>query len=277
MENDTWQIAANADDAMCSSSTFYTGYVLPFYTLYKNGFRWSIDIPAGSVINSAYLKIRCKTAGSGTVSSKAEVYDEDSCAAFTAQFWTRAVMAGPVVIYTNPNWSVNVWYTSTDIASLVQAFIDRPGYSPGNYLGLRVWYNSGANSAIYGHYYDQTPASAAQLEITWTYEVDDSAELPCKFNVTHSIDLPSKFEIPTTFSFSGITKDRAGNRLGNCEVALFRMMGGNPPTYLFIESDMSDGNGAYTFTGLIRTKYFVRGQKDGSPNVFDTTDDETSV
>jgi len=90
------------------------------------------------------------------------------------------------------------------------------------------------------------------------------------------VDLFSKFSIPAIYSITGITKDSAGNRLGNCEVALFRTMGGNPPTYLFIKSDMSDANGDYSFTNLIRTKYFVRGQKDGSPNVFDTTDNEVA-
>jgi len=87
-------------------------------------------------------------------------------------------------------------------------------------------------------------------------------------------DLLGEFAIPAIYSITGITKDRAGNRLGNCEVALFRMMGGSPPTYLFIESGTSDGNGDYSFTNLIKTKYFVRAQKDGSPNVFDTTDNE---
>lgn len=89
-----------------------------------------------------------------------------------------------------------------------------------------------------------------------------------------SEDLFSKFSIPAIYSITGITKDKAGNRLGNCEVALFRTVAGNPPTYLFIESGISDGNGDYSFTNLIKTEYFVRAQKDGSPSVFDTTDNE---
>jgi len=88
-----------------------------------------------------------------------------------------------------------------------------------------------------------------------------------------NVELFSKFLIPAIYSITGITKDKAGNRLGNCEVALFRTIPGDPPTYLFIKSDTSDVNGDYSFTGLIMTKYFVRAQ-DGSPNVFDTTDNE---
>ncbi|GAI83918.1 unnamed protein product, partial [marine sediment metagenome] len=102
----TWQIAANTDDAMCSTGTFYPQYIIPFHSSYMNGLRWSIDIPVGSTITSAYLKLRCKNAGTGVITSKAEVFDEDSCAAFTVIFWARAVMAGFVDIYINPNWAV---------------------------------------------------------------------------------------------------------------------------------------------------------------------------
>lgn len=154
---------------MCSSGTFYTNYIIPFHSSYMNGLRWSIDIPVGSTITSAYLKLRCKDADSGVVTSKAEIFDEDSCAAFTAIFWTRAVMAGFVDIYINPTWAVGVWYTSLNIASLVQSFIDRAGYSPGNYLGLRVWYRTGTvDTYPRAYYYDATPADAAKLEVTWT-------------------------------------------------------------------------------------------------------------
>ncbi|GAH80035.1 unnamed protein product, partial [marine sediment metagenome] len=47
------------------------------------------------------------------------------------------------------------------------------------------------------------------------------------------------------YSITGITKDKAGNRLANCEIALFRTDPGNPPTYTFIEAGTSNGNGDY--------------------------------
>lgn len=99
-------------------------------------------------------------------------------------------------------------------------------------------------------------------------------ELLGKFDIRRSAysELSSKFLIPATYSITGVTRDKAGNRLGNSEVALFRVA--VIPAYVFMASDMSDANGDYTFGGLTKGYYFVRGQKDGSPNVFDTTDNE---
>lgn len=106
---------------------------------------------------------------------------------------------------------------------------------------------------------------------------DGSQDLLAEFfaeAVHASVELVAEFNVDDTHTITGITKDNAGDRLGNCEVALFRTEAGTPPTYTFIASGTSDGNGDYTFTGLTKRKYFVRAQKDGSPNVFDTTDNE---
>jgi hypothetical protein len=66
----------------------------------------------------------------------------------------------------------------------------------------------------------------------------------------------------------GITKDSGGQPLGNCTVWLFR-------TYdkLYIAETISDDNGNYYFVvNDDVTNYFVRTHKDGSPNVFGTSD-----
>lgn len=66
----------------------------------------------------------------------------------------------------------------------------------------------------------------------------------------------------------GITKDSAGQPLGNCIVWLFR-------TYdkVYIAETVSDSVGNYYFVvNENTTNYFVRTHKDGSPNVFGTSD-----
>lgn len=75
---------------------------------------------------------------------------------------------------------------------------------------------------------------------------------------------------PVTYQISGITRDSGGNPLGSCTVWLFRTS-----DETFIASTISDAStGAYAFTGLpdTSTQYFIRAYKDGSPNVFGTTD-----
>ena len=90
---------------------------------------------------------------------------------------------------------------------------------------------------------------------------------------TGTNDDPKLEVIFVSSEVSGITKDNEGAVLPNCEVALFEVLTVGPPsTYLFVESQISDGSGAYTFNAAIGKEYFVYAIKDGSPNVFDSTD-----
>lgn len=67
---------------------------------------------------------------------------------------------------------------------------------------------------------------------------------------------------------SGVTRDANGNPLGNCTVCLFRTSNKK-----FIEEKTSDVNGNFSFSVIQGTEYFIRAHKDGTPNVFGTTDD----
>lgn len=66
---------------------------------------------------------------------------------------------------------------------------------------------------------------------------------------------------------TGVTRDANGNPLGGCAVWLFRTS-----DKLFIQEQVSDENGNYSFEVDMGVQYFIRAHKDGSPNVFGTTD-----
>ena len=71
-------------------------------------------------------------------------------------------------------------------------------------------------------------------------------------------------------SISGITRDGASNILGNCTVWLFKSSDKS-----FIEETTSNVSGEYSFDGLLAgISYFIRAFKNGSPNIFGTTDDD---
>lgn len=76
------------------------------------------------------------------------------------------------------------------------------------------------------------------------------------------------------YTIEGITKDKYGAVLVSCEVALFKEVGGTPPTYAFADSVISDGStGAYSFTVFENpAKFMVYSIKDDTPHVFDVTD-----
>lgn len=68
---------------------------------------------------------------------------------------------------------------------------------------------------------------------------------------------------------SGITRNSGGFAFGNCTVWLFKTSDKS-----FVEETTSNGSGEYTFDGLLAgIDYFIRAFKDGTPNVFGTTDD----
>jgi len=75
-------------------------------------------------------------------------------------------------------------------------------------------------------------------------------------------------ETAPIYKICGYTRDANGNPLGGCTVWLFRTSDKQ-----FIDETISDENGYYEFTVPDNvTEYFIRAHKDGTPNVFGTTD-----
>lgn len=81
-----------------------------------------------------------------------------------------------------------------------------------------------------------------------------------------------KVSIYCTYSFntlSGVTRDSGGSSLGGCTVWLFKSSDKS-----YVDSTTSDGSGNYSFTVGAGIEHFIRIHKDGSPNVFGTSDDD---
>jgi len=75
-------------------------------------------------------------------------------------------------------------------------------------------------------------------------------------------------ETPLIYKISGYTRDVNGNPIPNCVVWLFRTSDKQ-----FIAETMSNEDGYYEF--MVEddvTEYFIRAHKDGTPNIFGTTD-----
>jgi hypothetical protein len=141
-----YQIAASADDTQftsTSSSVTSTTVMFPYNSGdRRSGMRWAINIPPGSTILEAKVSV-CSDGRQDIQNSpnlRLNLFNYDSCPAFpaTSAVWSWPVTAGSVDWITEKTtWLEGQWYDSPNIASLVQEFIDRPGYAPGKYLGLR--------------------------------------------------------------------------------------------------------------------------------------------
>jgi hypothetical protein len=166
----TYQIAASADDTFCtSSSTSYTNNVVywPYGADSRRDFlRWAVNLPAGAEITSAYVKVRAAATSSNTTTLQMQMVDSDNCVDFTSTPYAWAV-TGPTVNWAVGALTVDTWYTGPDVKDIVQAFVNRPGYVPGNYLGLRAKLVSGTTHKQIRAWNYGTHDSGAKLEITY--------------------------------------------------------------------------------------------------------------
>jgi len=141
-------VQAGLDDAETCGPFWYNaltytefGYDTSWF--YAAFMRWSLDIPKGSEIKSAYITVRALTAYPNDFSFNTSIsyLDVDNCPDFTYNSTSNATAGG--VIWTVPlTWTTGQLYNTSDITSLVQAFVNRAGYTSGNYIGIRI---TGAN------------------------------------------------------------------------------------------------------------------------------------
>ena len=182
-ETDTWIVSASSDDVSYQRGSDY------FYALnhpwlicgdwdinnfdYEAGMRFlNIDIPSGSIIDSAYLKVTAQGIGGVIPSTIIEGEDTDNSDTFS----TKADYVGrsrtdESSVWTPPAWTTDIEYTSVDIKTIIQEIIDRGGWISGNNLTI-FWSHQigwgGVQNRIYGYTWDGSQVKAARLEITWT-------------------------------------------------------------------------------------------------------------
>ena len=167
-----YPIAASQDDTTTSSAgSLSTGTIIyfPYTSNDRMGFlRWAIRIPKGATITSAYLRTCAENAlNQNATTLRLQLVDSDNCPAFNLSNPFTAAVTATFVDSTYTTWTTGQWYQSADIKSLVQEFIDRPGYAYGNYLGLRGSNAGGDWKNIYQYDFgDHT--SGAVLEVNYT-------------------------------------------------------------------------------------------------------------
>jgi len=167
-----YQIAASADDTHCGSVNNYVGNSTTYCPYNTDAdrrpfFRWALNIPCGATIESAYFRLKAYSTSTADTTMKLWLLDYDSCPSFSTNPFASPMVAGTDVTWVMPNpFTADEWYTSPDIKKIVQAYVDRPGYAPGQYLGLRGQWISGTYKVA--HQRDSGADRGAILEITYT-------------------------------------------------------------------------------------------------------------
>lgn len=169
-----YQIAASADDTYCSSSggSTYNNSIMyiPYSSTARFAFlRWPLGIPAGKTILSADVQVKSVgLAGDANPSTASlQLVDTNNCPNFSAANpFTWQVTAANVNWVLPGTWTTNSWYLSGNLKTLVQEFVNRPGYVSGNYLGLRCANFSGNWKQAY-QWDNGTHADGAILRVTY--------------------------------------------------------------------------------------------------------------
>ena len=165
----TYQINASKDDAW---STFNevewdnNSYYLSISDVI-GGCRWKIDVPKGAIIEYAYFTCKAKNDAGPGPRTRVQVFDQDSCDDFDVIFWDWPVMP-EYVDWSLPDFTADNWYTSPELNTIIQAYLDRPGYNIGNYLGLK-FVQSGPERGHEVWAWDGDSDAAAKLEITYSF------------------------------------------------------------------------------------------------------------
>lgn len=138
-----YEVLAPADDTFCdSANNNVTAEPLTFgkynQVINRAFIRFQLDVPNGARIASAILRVTaCATLGPwNSFLPVIRLVDSDNCPDFTANPFSVAVST------LGSQFDARYWVTSAvydiDVSLLLQEHVNRSGYVPGSYMGLRI-------------------------------------------------------------------------------------------------------------------------------------------
>ena len=180
-QNSTVSVVASADDA---DSNAFSGvdaaktYInLPSWS--RGYWRFTVDVPLGSTIDAASLQVYADSGWSGSHTALLRLIDQVDCADFTSDPYGLPTW-GQVSWDTPSGTPDNTWHTSADIATLVQHFVDTPGYAPGNHICLS-W----------------VPASGSADRSVWSFDGGYGAKLSIDYTAGNGSPTDTPTATPT--------------------------------------------------------------------------------
>jgi hypothetical protein len=190
---DTWQVSANNRDAWDDQTNGDLNQAFFGDSDWRDagGYQWALEIPQGAIITSAKIRVYSTfhSGVTGAYTARIRVEDVDSASAFTGvvnDIYSRTYW-GTTVDWSIPagGLPINTWSESPDIAALVQHVVDRAGWSPGNYLSIGIWGQTGnGGSNEYTRDYSSNASQAAQLEVTYQSATDSIQDFPVMVKLT---------------------------------------------------------------------------------------------
>ena len=131
-----WSISSGAPTVAFGRVDIFGWYV------WRGFFRFELDIPVGATILSANYVFIALDAPGALMPTAIKLIDDADCGDINSFAANQADMSftGDEVAWVVPTtgWTGGDVVTSPDIATLVQAYIDLPGYAPGQNMGVQI-------------------------------------------------------------------------------------------------------------------------------------------
>jgi len=182
----TFELSADQDDT-CGWSVFndwqgavlYMGYNANLPDCY---IRWTINVPAESTINTAYVTFTANGNRSGDM-EPITIYALDLAGSpawqggggFNGTNYTNKTALDGIAVETGTSvswepdeaWTSGNEYDTPSLVSLFQNIVDDPDYSTSNPIGLK-FYRSASGDTRNAETYDHDPSEDAVLTLEWT-------------------------------------------------------------------------------------------------------------
>ena len=171
------KIVAGADDGSTDSGSSTLNITAPTIIVgtlggTQNAFlRYpAVTIPQGATITAATLTFKAAFTVSSLPAFTIYLNNVDNATAPTTYAGFNALaLTTTSATYIMPTWIVNNTYVSSDISSVIQEVINRPGWSSGNALMALVYEASTGGSQYRQFYaYETSAADSVALDITYT-------------------------------------------------------------------------------------------------------------
>lgn len=178
------QVGAGADDAheqqddsSFSSSDVSAKSSSSTGTPWISGFRFTgVTVPSSAQITTAILQLRARSASFDDANFDIHAEDVDNAVNFSsnADVWNR-VRTSASVAWIEDGVLSNTHDSSPDIAAVIQEIIGRPGWVSGNALVILCKGKTDIDKTFYADTYEEAPAQAAKLDITYIVDRKRSA------------------------------------------------------------------------------------------------------
>ena len=114
-------------------------------------FRWALNLPANATITYAVISVKAAESDTNVINTRIHMLDTTNCPDFITKPDTIPITSS-TILWSPVSFTAGSWYGTSTIQSIIQSFINKPGYAYGNYIGIKLggWARQSCPSCDFG-------------------------------------------------------------------------------------------------------------------------------